>query len=59
MKGSLLLAIFLLLIFFPIGVLYVIYQSINATNFCPKCSQNKMIPLDSPRGEELSKKKNG
>lgn len=56
MKGSLLVALFLLLLGILPGILYIIVMSINASNFCPKCKKNDMIPENSPRGLELLEK---
>lgn len=55
MKGSIIIALLLLVIFFPFGIIYIVWNSINATNFCGKCKKNAMIPEDSPRGKELIK----
>lgn len=55
-RGSLLLALFLLVIFFPIGLVYIVVMSVGNTNECPKCKSNKMIPEDSPRGKALARK---
>jgi hypothetical protein len=54
-KGSLLIAIVLLVIFFPIGLIYIIICSVGPKNICPKC-ETPLIPEDSPRGIEVLQK---
>ena len=53
-KGSLLIAIILLVIFFPIGLIYIVFCSIGPRNICPKCDTS-LIPEDSPRGKKIIK----
>lgn len=56
MKGSLIVAIFLFILFFPAGIIYAIVMSSGSTNVCPKCKSDKMIPEDTPRAIEILKK---
>jgi hypothetical protein len=57
MKGSILLALFLLVLF-PIGtiigIIYVVYQSINAGNFCPKCNKRGQAEDGEHLGIEIT-----
>lgn len=54
-KGSLTITILLLLVFFPLGILYALLNSTGSSNVCPKC-ENAMIPDDSVRAKEILKK---
>lgn len=56
MKGSLLIAILLLIIFFPAAIVYAVVMSSGNTNVCPKCKTSGMIPEDSPKAIEILKK---
>jgi flagellar basal body-associated protein FliL len=53
-KGSLLIAIILLVFVFPIGLIYIIFCSIGPKNICPKCD-TPLIPEDSPKAIEIIK----
>lgn len=55
MKGSLLLCILLLILFFPIGILYAVIMSSGTQNVCPKCTKEGMIPDESPKAIEILK----
>lgn len=58
MKGSLLVAIILLVVFFPAGIIYAIMMSSGPTNICPQCQSDKMVPEESPRALDILSKKN-
>ena len=58
MKGSIIVALALFILFFPIGILYAIFMSTGNTNVCPKCKNTTMIPEDTERGKYILKKKN-
>ena len=54
-KGSFAVEIILWLCFILPGMLYSVWRLASRHKGCPKCGQNNMIPLDSPRGIALRK----
>lgn len=54
--GSFLTELILWVLFFPAGFIYTCWRSNNKGMECPYCNSRTMIPLDSPRGKELTKK---
>lgn len=53
-KGSLGVEILLWLFFIIPGIVYSVWRS--SSKICPKCGQATLVPEDSPRGIEISKK---
>lgn len=57
-KGSCLLEGLLWLFFIIPGIIYTIMRSHSATKVCPKCKSPNMVPVNTPRGQELIQKYN-
>lgn len=56
-KGSCLVEGILWLCFFIPGLIYSLWRVISAEKVCPKCLKPTIIPVDTPRGQELLRKK--
>ena len=54
-KGSFAIEIILWLLMIVPGVVYSIWRLTTRHEACPTCGAINMIPLDSPKGQELSK----
>lgn len=52
--GSFLIELALWVLFFPVGFIYTCWRASNKGTQCPNCKSRTMIPLDSPRGQELA-----
>ena len=52
-KGSILIEIILWLCFIIPGLIYSIWRSGSRYKVCPACGETGMIPLDSPRAQQL------
>ncbi len=52
-RGPAWLGLLLLLMGGPIGVIYAIWYLATAYKGCAKCKSSRVVPIDSPRGEEL------
>ena len=53
-RGSFLITLIMLIIFFPAAIIYEIWRANGGKNCCPKCGKNDMMPLDTPRGMGLT-----
>lgn len=53
-KGSVLIAIILLLFFIFPGIIYILWSLSGRKFICPLCKQPTMIPINSPRGQVLA-----
>lgn len=54
-KGSFLIEIVLWLFFIVPGLIYTIWRLTSKHSACPKCSNPTIIPVDTPKGQELIK----
>ena len=45
--------VFCWLLFLLPGLIYSIWRLTSRYNACPKCKNASMIPLDTPKGQEL------
>ena len=54
--GSFLIELTLWILFFPFGFIYTCWRCSNKGTQCPNCKSKTMIPLNSPRGQELAKR---
>lgn len=54
-KGSLFFEILLWLLFIIPGLIYSIYRLSSKQIVCEKCLNPSIIPIDSPKGQELLK----
>ena len=54
-KGSFAIEIILWLLMIVPGVVYTIWRLTTKHEACPICGAINMIPLNSPRGQELTK----
>lgn len=54
-KGSLLVEIFLWIIFLIPGIIYSIWRRASPKQVCRACGSTSIIPVDSPRGKTLVK----
>lgn len=54
-KGNLFVEIILWLLFIVPGLIYSIYRLSSKYLVCQKCSNTSIIPIDSPKGQELIK----
>lgn len=52
-KGSGGLEFLLLIIVFPVGVIYLIWRLTTKHYGCPNCGSELMVPVDSPVGKKL------
>ncbi len=52
-KGSILIEIVLWLSFLVPGLIYSIWRVSSRYKACPECNQATMIPVSTPRGEQL------
>lgn len=52
-KGSIIIELFLWLVFLIPGLIYSIWRLASRSKGCPKCSAENMIPVESPRGRKL------
>ena len=48
MKGSILIELFLWLLFLLPGLIYSVWRHASVYHGCPSCAGDSMIPLDSP-----------
>jgi hypothetical protein len=55
-KGSIWIELVLWVVFILPGVLYSVWRMTTKQDVCPKCKQPAMIPLDTPKGQELAQK---
>ncbi len=55
-RGSILIEIVLWLCFLLPGVIYSIWRHTTRFYGCRVCGSNSLIPIDSPKGQELSQK---
>jgi hypothetical protein len=56
MKGDVGLLVFLLLLFFPAGLIYAVIMSVGNTAVCPECGNSNTLPYHSPRAKVLMEK---
>lgn len=56
-KGSVIIELVLWLCFFVPGFCYSMWRRTNRPRVCPACGSPYMIPLDSPKAQELLKLK--
>jgi len=54
-KGSILIEIILWICFIIPGVIYSLWRHASRYRACPSCEAGNMIPLNSPRAQELLK----
>ncbi|MBN1254923.1 MAG: hypothetical protein JXA50_06590 [Deltaproteobacteria bacterium] len=52
-KGSILIEVFLWLLFIIPGLLYSLWRLSTKTSVCPACGTPNPVPIDSPRGRKL------
>lgn len=52
-RGSFVIEIALWLLFIFPGILYSIWRLSTRQSVCPKCNNASMIPVGTPRGQEL------
>jgi len=52
-KGSIWVEILLWFLFIFPGIIYSIWRLMTREQVCPKCKAINMIPLDTPKGQEL------
>lgn len=52
-KGSFLLEVFLWLFFLLPGIIYTFWRHTTKQKVCPRCGHAAMIPVDTPKGQEL------
>lgn len=55
-KGNLLIEIALWLLFLIPGIIYSLWRSGKAYKSCRACGSESLVPLDSPKGQEMVKK---
>lgn len=53
LKGSFWIEIILWLTFIVPGLIYSIWRLGNQVHECPKCKSQSMIPVDSPKAQEM------
>ncbi len=53
-KGNVLIGIILLLFFIVPGIIYFIWMGSGGTDVCIKCKQPGLVPISSPRGQQLA-----
>jgi len=51
--GSILIELVLWLCFLVPGLIYSIYRMVSKKHVCSFCGSNDIVPLDTPRGQEL------
>ena len=54
-RGSLAMEILLWLLFIVPGLIYSMWRLTTRRLVCPKCSSDKFIPVDSPKGQAFMK----
>jgi hypothetical protein len=54
-EGNGCLEIVLWLLFIVPGLIYSIWRSTSRHKVCPKCKSPNLIPIDSPRGQQIMK----
>lgn len=54
-KGSMGMEIVLWLFFIIPGLIYSVWRSSSRYDVCPKCNNQSLIPLDSPKGQKVMK----
>jgi len=54
-SGSFLMELVLWLLLILPGIIYSIWRLTTKHLVCPKCGNATMIPLDTPKGQELAK----
>ncbi|MCK9356289.1 MAG: hypothetical protein M0R22_03945 [Dehalococcoidia bacterium] len=54
MKGSFWIELILWIFFILPGLVYSLWRLTTRTRVCPKCGEPNMIPLDTPKGQELA-----
>ncbi len=52
-KGSIIIELFLWLCFLAPGLIYSLWRLTSRHEACPKCKHDSMIPIDSPKGQEI------
>jgi len=53
-KGSFIIELFLWLMLIVPGIIYSLWRLTTKFKACPKCRAPNMIPIDTPRGQQLS-----
>jgi hypothetical protein len=53
-KGSIIIEVFLWLMFLLPGLIYSIWRHASRYKGCPKCKAPNMIPLDSPKAQQMA-----
>ena len=53
-KGSIIIELFLWLLFIIPGLIYSLWRLTSQYKACPKCEAPNMVPIDSPRGIKLA-----
>lgn len=54
-KGNLWIEIVLWLCFIIPGMIYSLWRLYSRYEVCPQCDSQNMVPVDSPRGKQLTK----
>jgi len=54
MKGSFWIELLLWFLFILPGLVYSLWRLTTRTRVCPKCEEPNMIPLDTPKGQQLA-----
>jgi len=54
-KGSFLMEVALWILFLLPGIIYSIWRLTSRYDACPKCKNASLIPVNSPKGQELLK----
>jgi len=55
-KGSILVELFLWLLFLLPGIIYSIWRGNTRKKVCAKCGNSNIVPVDSPVGIDLANK---
>ena len=54
-RGSFFIEVILWLCFLIPGVLYTVWRLTTRSKACAKCGNTQLVPLDTPRGQQLIK----
>jgi len=58
-KGSFVIEVLLWLFFLLPGLIYSVWRLTTKQQVCPQCGNENMIPLDSPRAQQILAELNG
>ena len=50
-KGNLIILILLIIVFFPLAILYILWDSFSSYQGCPRCSSRTMVKLNEKEKE--------